>query len=481
MSVVAHNLREGVDVEHGGSSGNLAEEQARVTLTFDQCYVLFLMTILYAINIADRYIVTTLIEPIKKAFSLDDFAVGLLTGTSVAIFYVLASIPISILGDRYSRRNILVIAVFLWSGLTAICGIAQNFGQFFLARLGVGIGEAGGTPLSQSLLSDRFRPSHRGFVMTLFTLGAAAGSAVGAALGGYLVDTYDWRMPLKVFGLLGLPVAALVALTVREPARGRYDSRPATGRARFVDTLAFIGSQKAVIHLFAGASLATFWSWGIIWWLPSFLLRSWSMSLADSGRLLGLVHGVGGIAVTLVTAWMMARLRHDPRMQMRVVAGVMALGGMIGIFLFGFAPARSGPILLWAYLSSTYFFSGPSFAMAQNLAPANMRAQVCALILLCANVVNLIISPLLVGACSDLLAQHIADPGASLRYVLAVVALTGIWAAYHYLMMIRHLDAALEAAGTVDQADTCLDHGPRDAPVAGKRNGADRLGGLTDA
>jgi MFS family permease len=244
-------------------------------------YVLLIITIVYALNIADRFVVNTLIEPIRRAFDLGDLGVGMLTGGAVAVFYVTASVPIAMLGDRRSRKPLLVLAIAFWSALTYLCGISRSSWQFFASRVGVGIGEAGATPISQSLLSDMFPPASRSIAFSLFSLGSAAGAAAGAWMGGLLNDRYGWRDALIFFGLFGLPLAAIVGLTISEPARGRFDVRPTREGSGLMDTLRFIGRQRALIHLFAGSSIVVFWSWGLLWWTPTFLLRTHGMSLAS--------------------------------------------------------------------------------------------------------------------------------------------------------------------------------------------------------
>lgn len=191
--------------------------------TRDRWYVLFLMTLVYAINIADRYVVSTLIEPIKAEFALSDAEVGFLTGVALAVFYVGAGIPLGVLADRVNRRNMIAVSLTAWSAMTAFCGLAQNYWQLLLARIGVGIGEAGGTPPSLSIISDRFAPRLRAAAASLFSVGAAFGAMLGSTGGGWLSDRYGWRAALIVFGLVGLPVALLVRFTAREPRRGELD------------------------------------------------------------------------------------------------------------------------------------------------------------------------------------------------------------------------------------------------------------------
>jgi MFS family permease len=411
-------------------------------------YALLVLGLVYTLNIADRYVVNTLIEPIRREFVLTDLGVGLLTGGAVALFYVTASIPIAILGDRMSRQRLLALCVAFWSCLTLLCGLSRSFWQLFIARVGVGIGEAGATPISQSLLSDKFPAASRSFALTLFTLGGAAGAAAGASAGGILNDEYGWRAALIFFGVLGLPLAAIVRFTIREPVRGQLDDQVITGSPTLLETLRFIGRQRALLHLFAGSSVVTFWSWGLLWWTPTFLLRSHEVSLSASGRALGLIHGIGGVLVTLGTAWSMrAFAQKDPRYQVWFVALMTTLATIPAFFAYWTQSWDICLPMLWLFVPVSYAFSGPSFALAQNLVPATMRSRTCALILFTANVTNLIVSPLLIGTASDHVARHIADPTRALGLVLAVCTFTGFWGAWHYVAAGRYLEADLIRSG----------------------------------
>ncbi|MCP1469780.1 MFS family permease [Sphingobium sp. OAS761] len=415
----------------------------------DRWYVLAVLMLVYTLNIADRFVVSTLIEPIKAEFHLSDGAVGLLTGAAMAVFYVTAGIPLGLLADRYSRKRMIVVSLAIWSALTALCGMTHSFWQLLVVRIGVGIGEAGGTPPCQSLLADKFPPRARGFALTLFALGAALGAGLGSSLGGYLSDHHGWRMVLIVFGALGLPVALLVGLTVREPRRGQLDDIPPAADVSLSATIAFVRRQPALLHVLAGATVVTFWGWGLVWWTPAFLIRSHGMSVQQCGELLGWMHVIGGAAVTLGTAWVMKWLEAcDPRWQTRFVAIATILPTFPSILAYVTTSPIVATAAMWLFVPMIYLYIGPTLALATNLVPATMRSQTCAFIVFSANVANLLIAPLAIGALSDLLGPHLADPAQSLRWVLVGTSLTGFWAAWHYWAAARHLPGDLERAGT---------------------------------
>src|SRR5262245_33293462 len=241
----------------------------------DRWYVLAVMTVVYALNIADRFSVSTLIEPIRLELQLSDSGIAFLTGSALALFYVTVGIPIASLADRANRRTILAISLAVWSGMTALCGLAQNYVQLLLARFAVGIGEAGGTPPSTSILADKFPAARRPMALTIFALGACLGAWLGSSVAGTAAEHSGWRAAFLVLGVPGLLVALVVWLTISEPRRGQLDEAadnlsPSTLPA----TLRYIVTQRSAVHILLGGSVATLWSWGLIWWIPTFLQRS---------------------------------------------------------------------------------------------------------------------------------------------------------------------------------------------------------------
>ena len=187
-------------------------------------YVLILTCLIYAINIADRYVVSTVLEPIRLELRLDDAGVAFLTGAPLALFYVTFGIPISWLADRSNRRNILAVSLIIWSAFTALCGLSRNYWEFLFGRIGVGVGEAGGTPPSTAIVSDYFPADRRPMAMTVLALGAPIGAWLGANMAGAVAHAYTWRAAFLALGIPGLLVGVIVYLTVREPARGRLDA-----------------------------------------------------------------------------------------------------------------------------------------------------------------------------------------------------------------------------------------------------------------
>jgi MFS family permease len=403
------------------------------TMPADRWYVLAILTIVYALNIADRFSISTLIEPIRLELHLSDSGVAFLTGVALAVFYVTVGMPVAALADRTNRRNILVTSLALWSGMTAVCGLAQNYWQLLLARFAVGVGEAGGTPPSTSILADKFSPARRPMALTIFALGACLGAWLGSSVAGAVAERSGWRAAFLVLGIPGVAVAFLVWLTVREPRRGQLDdTNIGSQTGSLVTTLRFVAQQRSAVHLILGGSVATFWSWGLMWWTPTFLQRSHHLSVGQAGALLGPMHLYAGTAGTLLAGWLMSRrIATDPRNVTRLLGWVTALTTIPSIILYWVPTERAATVLLWVFVPAVYFYIGPILGLLQNVMPANMRATACAILLFVANVANLVLAPQIIGWLSDWFASSFGAGQESLRWALLLLAPTGFWAAWH--------------------------------------------------
>jgi predicted MFS family arabinose efflux permease len=419
-------------------------------------YVLLLLTGVYALNIADRFVISTLIEPIKAELRISDSAVGLLTGGALAIFYVCAGLPLSVLADRVNRRNLVALSLGLWSLMTVVCGLTRSFWQLMAARILVGVGEAGGTPPSQSLVSDYFPWQRRAFALSIYAVGASLGSMLGSSA-GYLSDLWGWRSAFFVLGLPGLLVAGVLYATVREPLRGRLDAHSADDHGpRFADMLKFTRHQPALLHALLGGALYSTWAFGSLWWSPSFLVRSHHMTLGDAGGALSLMHGVGGTAVLLGTTFLMGKLtRRDARAVPWFLALCCALGTIPAMLALLVGSRSMSLSMFWLFVPLSYAPIGPCFALVQNLVPAPMRSKVVGLFLLMTTVGNLVIAPQLVGIVSDALGPHYGAD--SLRMALLPLSLVGLWAAAHFWACSRKLKAGLIRAGNSRGLDAATD------------------------
>lgn len=402
------------------------------TAPADRWYVLIVLTCIYALNIADRFSISTVIEPIRAELRLSDAQFAYISGAALAMVYVTLGIPIAAYADHGNRRNIVVIALALWSGMTAVCGLARDSLQLLLARVGVGIGEAGGTPPSTSLLADKFPPARRPMALTVYALGACLGAWLGSSLAGSVAERFGWRAAFLALGIPGLVVSGIVALSVREPSRGGLDTRARQGSEDLWDTLRYLRGCRSALHLIVGGSVATLWSWGLMWWTPGFLQRSHHLSVAQAGTVLGSMHLVAGTGGTLLAAWLMSRrAATDPRYVARLLALVVALTTVPSFFAYWVGGLTATKLLLWMFVPGVYFYIGPILGLLQNVIPAPMRATTCALLLFLANFGNLFVAPLTVGWLSDWFRQSFAAGQESLRWSLLLLAPTGFWAAWH--------------------------------------------------
>ena len=425
--------------------GGAGREVTGISMVPGAWRALVLLAFVYALNIADRYVMSVLIEPIKADLGLSDSSVALLTGVALAVFYVTAGLPLATLGDRVNRRNLVAASLAAWSLATALCGLTRSFGQLLCARILVGVGEAGGTPSSVSLISDFFPWRRRALALSLYSIGASVGSMIGSSA-GYLSDKWGWRSALFVLGMPGVALALALVMGIREPTRGQLDSAEASmARSDLMDVLRYVVRTPALVHCMIGGTLYTLWAWGLMWWTPSYLVRSHHMSVGAAGGALSLMHGIGGTAVLILTSVVMKRMsKSDPRAVPRFLAIVCAVGTIPAVVAYSTHSQATALAMLWLFIPLSYATFGPSFALVQNVVPPAMRAQSQAILLFVGNVANLIIAPQIVGIVSDALMPHFGSE--SLRFALLPLTVVGVWAAWHFWRSGRDVAEGLRRA-----------------------------------
>ncbi len=413
-------------------------------------FVLAVLFVVYVFNFIDRQILSILIGPIQAELGVSDTAMGLLSGFTFAIFYTLAGIPIARLSDRGSRRGVIAVSLGLWSLMTAATGLAQNFWHLALARVGVGVGEAGGSPPSHSLLSDYFPPERRATALALYANGIYVGAGLAYLLGGWVVTHFDWRTAYFAIGLAGLPLALLVRATVREPPRGVWEARTGSPTAPPAPP----GFRAAVRELFAKPSFGwlvaaaccqSIAGYGILNWGAEFLARVHGLSRLEIGAWMGPIILVGGCAGVSFGGWLADRLgARDPRWFLRLPA-IVAVAGLPFAALFLLLPSPVAALAAFApYYAISNMYVGPLWSTAQNLARPEMRATASALLLFILNLVGLGLGPFAVGAINDLLAP--AYGAGAIRWSLLGVVFTGGLASVLYWQGSRHLAADLGRA-----------------------------------
>jgi MFS family permease len=430
------------------SSDAIATARPEIAPLIQRWYVLIVMCAVYAINIAARYVVTTVFEPIRLELKLTDTGAAFLTGPPLALFYVSCGIPIAWLADRSNRRNIVAASLIVWSAFTVFCGMAGSFWQFLLGRIGAGVGEAGATPPSTSLVSDCFPAERRAMALSVFALGAPIGAWLASAVAGAAAQRYGWRAAFFALGVPGVLLGLLFLLTIREPRRGQLDAVAVEGKAGFAEALSFLWRQRAAFHVIMGAGVCSLWGWGLVWWTPTFLLRTYGLNVAEAGALTGHIHLIGGIAASLAAAWLMSRpFMIAPRrvlLALGLVTGCATIPSIVGYWTHSLWLARA---MFWIYIPAIYFFIGPCMALVANLAPSHMRAAFTAWSGLVGNVFNLIVAVQAVGILSDWFAGAHGSDAASLRWALLLLAPTGFWATWHFYLAAKTVDADLERVG----------------------------------
>ncbi|ESQ82544.1 hypothetical protein AEAC466_16900 [Asticcacaulis sp. AC466] len=362
-------------------------------------FVLFMLILVYILNFLDRQIISILAVPIKTEFNLTDTQMGWLGGLAFGSLYSILAIPAAWLADRFSRTWIMTGALVVWSGFTGFCGLATNFTQLFISRMGVGVGEAGGVAPAYSLVSDYFPPKSRARALAIYSLGIPVGAAAGTFVGGLLAS--DWRRAFITVGIAGIAVAPFFRLLVREPKRAA--NAPAVEKAPGILTVARIAFAKPSFWLLAiGAGCSSLVGYGLMFWLPSFLVRSFHFALPEASRFIATITLVGGVIGMLAGGWLADKLGQKSKSAYPLIPaaafivsaplyalGVLAVTPEHAFFLF-LLPQALG--LMWL---------GPVLTAVQHLGPARSRSQMSALFLLINNLIGLGVGPYFFGKMSD--------------------------------------------------------------------------------
>ncbi len=374
--------------------------------------ILVMLIVVYILNFVDRQIISILAVPIKTDLHLSDTQLGWLGGLAFGSVYSILAIPAAWIADRFSRTWIMAGALVVWSGFTTMCGFAASFPQLFIARMGVGVGEAGGVPPAYSLISDVFPPKSRARALAIYSLGIPIGAALGVFVGGLLAS--DWRRAFVTVGIAGICVAPFFMLLVRDPrkATGNTAGEPVPN---IVEVARVVFAKPAFWLMSVGAGCASLVGYGLLFWFPSFLVRTLELDVHSASRFIAsltLVGGVIGMTLGGVLADALGR-KHKafypliPAVAFLLSAPLYALGVMAKspgeAFCLFLVPQALG--LMWL---------GPLLTAVQHLGPARARSQVSALFLLINNLIGLGAGPYFFGKVSDLLkTSHGAE---SLKY-----------------------------------------------------------------
>ncbi|MCJ7451102.1 MAG: MFS transporter, partial [Steroidobacteraceae bacterium] len=388
----------------------------------------------------DRQILGILAVPIKADLSLTDTQLGLMGGFAFALFYTALGIPVAMLADRSNRTRILTVALVLWSTMTAVCGFAQNFWQLFLARVGVGVGEAGGVAPSYSLVSDYFPPHQRARALAVYSFGIPIGSALGIIFGGFIAHWIDWRTAFIVVGVAGGLIAPVFKLVVREPPRGRYDgARGAGSSASFREVMRVLLAKRSFWGISFGAAASSMMGYGAFFWLPSVFVRSHGMTLVDASLYYGAILLIGGIAGIWLGGWLADRFGATRR---RLYALIPAIAFIATLPCYiGAVTTNSLTVSFVLFLVPTALglvWLGPVLSAIQHIVPPGMRATASAIFLFVNNLIGIGLGSVALGMLSDALSvRYGAD---SLRYAILAGTVLYLVAAALFLVSAKRLE-----------------------------------------
>jgi MFS family permease len=414
-----------------GAPAGAAEPSAKVPAA--SWYALAVLTFINIFGYMDRIALSILMQPIKLDLHLSDQQLGLLSGIAFALFYAVLGVPLARLADRSSRVRLISVCLTLWSTMTALCGFAQNYTQLFLARVGVGVGEAGCVPPAHSLIGDYFPRAKRALGVSLFNAGAAVGVSVGMFAIGAMGETLGWRASLQIVGLMGLPLAAVTFLTLREPVRPKIERADAESASKAIGGLL---RRPAFVHLSIAFSLGQVATHGFSQWAPTFLIRSFHMGMAEIGAWIGAISAGGGVLGVVVGGLLAARLiPRDSRWELWLPGG--ALATCIPLFVIMVLSPFAWLVLMMKMFIGFFgaISSGVAIAAVQSFAEPSRRATAVSLVLFLSALLGGGAGPYLIGLASDMLEPAFGQE--SLRYAFLIAATMLAWAAFHYFLAAR--------------------------------------------
>lgn len=439
--------------EAGSEASSAAQAPPKVSSGYRR-YALALLLFIYVLNFLDRQIVNILAEPIRNELGLRDWQIGMMTGLSFAIFYTFLGIPIARVAERGNRPIIISIAVIVWSGFTALCGLAQNFVHLILARIGVGVGEAGCTPPAHSLISDYTPREQRASALALYSMGGPIGTLLGMALGGVIADLWGWRAAFLVAAAPGLLAGVVAALTLVEPRKYLPPPKADAPKAPTIRDAAIELRNCPTFWLFCfSGAIQGFIAYGHSSFLGSFFFRNHGEELGALGAnfglqtagflgiSIGLIMGVSGIVGAFVGGQLGDKLgAKDPRglATLCAVANFLAVPTYIAAMLVTSAPLALALLVLPTVLYGLSY--GPLYAVLQSVVQPRTRATATAIFLFMTNLVGLGLGPLLVGLMSDYFAEGLGLGAAEgIRWAQVICTLVGIYGAYLYWRARKHI------------------------------------------
>jgi MFS family permease len=402
---------------------------AQPTLTAPRArIVLALLLLAYIFNFLDRQILGILAPAIKADLHLSDTEFGAIGGLAFALLYALLGVPLAYLADRTSRSAVVAGSLAVWSGFTALCGVATGYWQLFLFRLGVGVGEAGGVAPSYALIADYFPPARRARALAIFSLGVPIGLGSGSFIGAYLAEWFGWRSAFLIMGIAGILLAPIVKYVVRDLPR----PTPPAGAVPLMQVFPLVARKPTFWLMAFAASMSSLCGYGLAVWTPSVLIRSYHIDLITTGNFLASLLIIGGCTGVFMGGWLADRLgamdkgwyAKLPTIAWLITAPTFALGLMVPSLWLAW------PLLLIPNALNILWL-GPVVTAVQHLVPQPMRATASASFLFINNLIGLGVGPLLIGGISDALKSTYGAE--SLRY--AAVGCTAFYLVAALLML----------------------------------------------
>lgn len=406
------------------------------------------LTLLAAIGIigfVDRIIMNVLVEPIKAEFQLSDTEIGLVNGLAFALLNIILGLIVARVAERKRRLTLIAFGTFFWSLATAATGMAQNFVQLLLARIGVGVGEAVGLPSSGSVLSDYYPPARRATALSIVNLSAPLGALIGAVGGSIIAARWGWQYALYAAAVPGVILAILLHLFVEEPPRGQFDDvRDVNAVPSVKAVLLRYWQRKTMRHMLAGSAIASLVGFGLNAFLASWLIRRFDFSLVEAGITSGLVASLPAAFSVTASGWLADRWARTDK---RSYALIPAFSLLVATPIYLFGVTHSDATLAVAFIGIAalvqYCYLGTTFAVFHNMLHPRMRATGSAFTNLVYSLIGGGIGPLVIGGLSDTLAPVAPSPGHGLAWAMGGASLLYLWAALHYFLASRHIVAEL--------------------------------------
>ena len=397
----------------------------------NRTYILVIMTLIYVVNYLDRQILAILMPQIKVEFGLSYKEIGYLIGPAFAIVYAVLGVPLGVIADRISRRNLIAGSLVVFSLMTLLSSYARGFWSMALARFGTGVGEAGTGPAINSVIADLYAPAERAGALSFYTAGLNVGLLIAFFGGGWLSDHYGWRVAIVSAGVPGLILAILLLFTVSEPRRGLVEALPDSEPPSFGSVVKYLWSQRAFRWMAIGTSFSSFGGYAGIAFVPTFLRISHHMTQTQVGVALALLTGVAGAIGTYFAGVIADKFSvRDMRWNMYVpiIASFIAIPFAPFFYLSPSLTVTLASAIIPVAMGAAYV--GPAYAMAQGLVPLRMRARSVAILLLILNIIGLGLGPPVVGQIADWLQPRFGAD--SLRYALMSTIITGLIGAFCY-------------------------------------------------